>query len=464
MSTVKKLSTLQAQLDVAQTTEDNQRHWQYADGQSADAAYSPHVRDVLRRRARYEFVNNSICKGIVRTFVNDVVGRGPMLQLHTGRVEQDQQVERAWRMWGRAVSLPQKLRLQILSRIVSGESLAVLAQNPRLGHPIKLDVECLECDRLQNPMRFMDGQDASQALDGIELDQWGNPSRYMILNQHPGALVGLDLSATAYPARNVLHDFTKIRPEQHRGIPDITQALPLFANLRRYTEAVIAAAETAADFSAVMESQNMPDEGPVSVEPMDLLQIEKRMMLTLPQGWKLNQLRSEQPTNVYAQFKREIVAETCRCLNIPYVAGAADASGHNFSSAKLDMTSYNLTLDVERQDLEVGLDRILYEFVQDLRQLPDFNNIPQVYEHEWLWANRPNSDPREAQATQTKIQSMQTTLAEVSAARGRDWMEVVDEVARIKSYVQEKGLTEKEVLEQVVEPEQEGHPELEEND
>ena len=42
------------------------------------------------------------------------------------------------------------------------------------------------------------------------------------------------------------------RPGQARGIPDITPALPLFAQLRRFTLAVLAAAETAADDDCIV--------------------------------------------------------------------------------------------------------------------------------------------------------------------------------------------------------------------
>ncbi len=50
----------------------------------------------------------------------------------------------------------------------------------------------------------------------------------------------------------MIHYFRADRPGQSRGIPEITPALPLFAQLRRYTLAVLAAAETAADFAAVL--------------------------------------------------------------------------------------------------------------------------------------------------------------------------------------------------------------------
>ena len=45
-----------------------------------------------------------------------------------------------------------------------------------------------------------------------------------------------------------------------RGLPDILPALPLFAQLRRYTLAVIAAAESAANIAVLMKT-NAPAGG-----------------------------------------------------------------------------------------------------------------------------------------------------------------------------------------------------------
>ena len=45
----------------------------------------------------------------------------------------------------------------------------------------------------------------------------------------------------------------------HALINDITPALPLFAQLRRFTLAVLAAAETAADFAGVLQTDAPPN-------------------------------------------------------------------------------------------------------------------------------------------------------------------------------------------------------------
>jgi capsid protein len=95
----------------------------------------------------------------------------------------------------------------------------------------------------------------SKAKDGH-----GNPVEYHVLKDHPGAtLAGFSRDFDRVSAEAVIHFFRADRPGQSRGIPEITPALPLFAQLPRYTLAVIAAAKAAADFAAVLYT-----DGPVT--------------------------------------------------------------------------------------------------------------------------------------------------------------------------------------------------------
>ena len=107
------------------------------------------------------------------------------------------------------------------------------------------------------------------------------------------------------PASSVLHWFRADRPGQARGIPDITPALPLFAQLRRFTLAVIAAAETAADFAGILYTDAPASGEADAAEPFEPIELEKRALVTMPGGWKMAQLQAEQPATTYAEFKKE---------------------------------------------------------------------------------------------------------------------------------------------------------------
>ena len=295
-------TVLRARYDAAQTTAENARHWAMADALSADGAGSADVRRKLRQRSRYEVANNSYAKGIVLTIANDCIGTGPRLQLLADDDKLNRQVEMAFGQWSEAVNLAEKLRTMRMAKSADGEAFAVLTANPTIDSPVMLDVHLVEADRVASPTMAL--LPPVSDIDGITLDAWGNPQTYTILRQHPGDLATWKTQYDLVPADAVVHWFRSDRPGQHRGIPEITPALPLFAQLRRYTLAVIAAAETAADFAAVLFTDAPANGEAASVEPMDIVELEKRMATVLPDGWKLGQIKAEQPGTTYSESRR----------------------------------------------------------------------------------------------------------------------------------------------------------------
>jgi len=298
---------VRAKFDSAQTTPDNRRHWANADGLSADAAANPEIRRTLRNRARYEVANNSYARGIVLTLANDVIGTGPRLQMLSSDAEINRQIEAECAVWAKAVDLPGKLRTMRQARAQDGEAFAVLFNNDYLDSPVKLDLKLIEADQVATPNAKLGIPGAAMAVDGIEFDPFGNPIAYHVLKSHPGSGAAAAMNYDRVPANSVIHWFRADRPGQRRGLPDILPALPLFAQLRRYTLAVIAAAESAANVAIFMKT-NAPAGGEAAeVEPMATMEFEPNMAVFGPEGWEPSQIKAEQPATTYDMFKREIL-------------------------------------------------------------------------------------------------------------------------------------------------------------
>ena len=85
------------------------------------------------------------------------------------------------------------------------------------------------------------------------------------------------------------------------------------------------------------------------------------MATTLPDGWKLGQIKAEQPGTSYAEFKREILNEIARCLNMPYNIAAGDSSDYNYASGRLDHQTYYRAIRIEQQAPEDGAERAAFE-------------------------------------------------------------------------------------------------------
>jgi lambda family phage portal protein len=442
---------IRARYDAAVTNEENRRHWANADHLSADAAASAEVRRILRSRARYEVANNSYAKGIVLTLANDVIGTGPRLQLLTNDTEINQQIEREFSRWAKTIRLAEKLRTMRMARATDGEAFAILASNSRLASVVKLDLRLIEADQVTTPdLSLMD----NHAVDGIVFDSFGNPIEYHVLKTHPGSdHAGLGIDYDRVPAEAVIHYFRLDRPGQSRGIPDITPALPLFAQLRRYTLAVLGAAETAADFAGILYTDAPPNGEAENVEPMDAIELEARSLLTMPGGWKMSQVQAEQPSTTYGEFKREILNEITRCLNMPYNVAAANSSGYNYASGRLDHQTYFKSIRVEQEHLGATvLDRILVAWLNEavlveglLPQAVRFRdiNLP----HQWFWDGHEHVDPaKEANAQAIRLASNTTTLAAEYAKQGRDWEVELRQRAKELALMQELGLMQEEAV------------------
>nr|DAM42860.1 MAG TPA: portal protein [Caudoviricetes sp.] len=431
---------IRGRFDAAQTTHDNARHWAAADYRSADADANEDARKILRVRARYEINNNSYARGIVETLANDCVGTGPRLQMLTGNEDLNRQIERDFAAWCEQIRLPEKLRTVRIAQCQDGETFLLLAQNPNLPNDdVKLDVQLIEADRVTDEFNNSD----PHRVDGITFDEFGNLKSYRVLKYHPGSEWANSVEATEIPAENMIHVFRADRPGQHRGIPEITPALPLFAQLRRFTLAVLSAAEAAADFAGILYTDAPANGEADSVDAMDTIQLERNMLLTMPGGWKMSQLDPKQPSTTYAEFKREILNEIARCLNMPFNVAAGNSSGYNYASGRLDWQTYFKSIRVYQSYMEaVILNRIFDKWLREycLAKVVDFDQFELV--HTWFWDGIEHVDPaKEASAQQTRLGNLTTTLAAEYAKQGKDWEVELRQIAKERKLLTELGIT-----------------------
>lgn len=446
-------ASVRARYDAAQTTEENRRHWQFADAKSADAAQSAQVRKTLRERSRYEVANNSYAAGIVRTIAEDTIGVAPRLQVQTARTDEAdvlaaRRIENAFKSWANRIDLGGKLRTLRTSRLRDGEAFALLIENPKVREDtgVSLDVQLIECDQVYAPVvpDLRDGEIYN--ADGIILDAVGNPVGYQVSDLHPGSDLGTGFGTfRRYRADQVIHYFRPDRAGQHRGVPELTPALPLFAQLRRYTLAVLGCAEAAASFAGVLYTDAPPGGEARPLRMLEPVSLERQTLLTMPAGWKMSQLQAEQPTTSYGDFKGQLLDEIGRCLCVPSNVARGNSSSYNYASGRLDFQIYHRAIAVERGVIErVVLDRILSAWFDEAVLLSEI--IPprlraKPLPHSWMWSSAPHVDPtKEAQAAQVRLESGLTTLADEYAAIGKDWSDQMRQRAAERRLAVELGL------------------------
>lgn len=444
---------VRAKYDAAVPGGDDRRHWQNADPLAADAANSPEVRKRLRERARYEAANNPYCGGTLRTLAADVVGSGPGLQIQAENDDDAKVAEDRFYRWAKAVRLAKKLRLMRLLRARDGEVFAVLFTNSKLrGTPVKLDLRVYEADQFAAPR-----PDPNDLADGIKFDDLGNVESYTLLKYHPGDPRGGSPQGITIPARFVLHWFREDRAGQSRGVSEITASLVIYSQYRRYAKATLSAAETSANISGVIETQTSPED-PDELEPLDPVDMDRNIFMTMPKGWKASAFKPEQPTTTYAEFKRAVLSEAARDLGMPYNVAAIDSSQHNFASGRLDDKVYERSIHVDRTEGEESLLDPLFAvwweeaskitgFIPDSIVNPppeEFIEPGEIYipPHSWMWDGREFLDPqKEAAGKREMLSAGLTTYADELAKQGKDWREHFRQMSVEKEAAAALGIT-----------------------
>ena len=441
-SLLSRYRRIESRFDVAETSSNNRNHWSLVDSASPDSEANASTREILRRRSRYEVLNNSYAKGVVDMIANDTIGTGPRLQLHLDDEELCSQIERDFERWANEVNLADTLRLMRRERCVNGETFAVIGTNPMLRSVVKMKLDVVEPDLVCGDT----GQDELEELfvDGISFDKYGNPKSYRIHKFTPGS--DNDDSYTVVKAEFVIHEFRRHRAGIHRGVPEITSALPLFAQLRRYNLATLSAAESAADYAAVCYTDSPADGESDTIEPLESVPLERNMMLTLPAGWKLGQLDPKHPTANHNEFVKCILSEIARSVCATYGTLAGDFSGFNYASGRLDNQVYQKSIVVDRSNWERNvLDRIFSAWIREWelansRRPSEEDGEP--YDHEWFWDGFMHVDPtKEAQAQSIRLANGTTTLADEYAKMGYDYDTKLRQRAKELELMRSLGIT-----------------------
>jgi lambda family phage portal protein len=435
--------TRSAGSDAARTTTENKKHWNRADSRGPVSETTPTDRRTLRARSRYECRNNPYYRGAVRTIVGDTVGTGPRLQMLTPDLKLNAEVEALWRIWASASDWALNCRVLVGVGEVVGECFGVFRDSKklaRLGLPITLALKLIEPDQVAHPNgRFLAfGQFGD---DGIETDEDGEPLKYSILKAHPGdpLFARFATQNTLLDADLVLHWFEPSRPGQLRGDIPWEAAIPILNDLRRFSKAVVTAAEVAAMLAGVMKNPNLPPQAEDYLGQQakqenwfDTVELVRGMLVTLPPGMDVEQFKPEHPTTTYQQFVEAKLREIGRCRNMPFGKIAGDHSRYNYSSARMDDAPYWHDRDIQRQALEAKVfDPFLYRWFEFAKfvvpALLKYDGGWWQISHAWQYDARPTSDPTaDATADELNLTNAADTLTAICTRDGTTLTAVLD--------------------------------------
>lgn len=456
---------VKASYDASKTNHSNMNHWGNADNLDPNSAACYEVRRKLRSRSRYEIIeNNPYLKGTILTLANDFVGKGPTLKITDTRVSETERIYIEWffSKWSQEVKLRQKIWRARIAKFTDGETLLQSYNRLKQKHPVKLNYNVLECDRLTTEGVYEIDPNTPGMIDGIILDENDEPEKYYILDQHPGAsqlwaMLGKENSGKWVDAKYIIHWFRKDRGWA-RGIPELTPSLPLCAILRRYTIAVLRSAEWAASKTGVLETQGPPnatnwydrDGNQVYDDPFDSMAFDAGEFTTLPWGYKLHQLAAEQPTTLYDSFVNSVLREIVRPALVPFNVSSGSSKDSNMASGVLDNQIYKDGQTAERNNADEDLlERVFEDFWEEVTlidpRIRRFIDYPSIPDHYWRWppVGITHTDPQKVANALTKLREFgfMTDSQIQETIYGRDPDEWRKEFLADSKWREENGLT-----------------------
>ena len=445
-----------ARFDNARNTPDTASLFRNVDSLAMVAALNPTVRRIVRDRARYVVMNCPYAWGMLDTYATHVVGpwvtvsfpRGGILESVRDKLVTD------FDAWALKADLWSKLKVLVRAKTTDGEAFATFYTDPTITdetNKVTLNLASLECDRVESWTESVSREDE---IDGIRFDAYRHPVAYRILKYHPGDYrVSIKNRRGEWiKSENVIHYFEMLRPEQVRGVSDFVSALDIPADQKSYRSSVTQTAVNAASVSGVLSTDQVPEcfddddasigKCAMEVKPNTVFQMQRGMFVTLPEGWHLNQLQAQQPTSLYPEFVRSLIAELARCISMPVNIAMCDSSQHNFASAKLDHTTYSDKIDSVRSTLVTQvLDRVFFKWLEEYAVVErlDCRTLAALRRTEWLFTERANADVmKDASADNTRLGNATTSYATLYAKDGKDWKrevrQAVDERAQILAW------------------------------
>lgn len=419
-------------------------------GTSADAEINASLK-ILRDRSRQLCRDNDYARGAVRTIVNNVVGKGIVLQSQVRMQRGDrmdeginEQIESLWLEWcaGKHCHTAGKLDFSDLERLVmrsvieSGEVLIRLVRQPFANSPVPLALEIIEADQL------VDDYSGRDIRMGVQVDQWGRPVQYWLYPHHPGDIqfsrtqVGNRL--LTLPASEILHPFLCDRPSQTRGVPWFFSTLQRLRHMGGYEEAELVAARAQA---AVMGFVQTPD-GELLADGIEnnqrLRTLEPGAIEVLSPGETFAGFSPTRPGNTFDPFIRMMLRGAAAGLGLSYESLSRDFSNTSYSSARTSLLDERDNYRVMQQWLIRSLHQPIFEEWLKLAVLngslslrgyevaPRRFSQPRWVARGWQWVDPQN----EVQAYKEAIKAGLMTASQVVAQGGQDIEDVLKERRR----------------------------------
>jgi lambda family phage portal protein len=411
--------------------------------QSADSEIKGSLKK-LRNRSRQLVRDVDYCKNAIRAITDNVVGTGVRLQAQVrkqrgGKLDQkiNDQIERAWKKWGRADScdVAGKLCFDDLTRNAvsawaeSGECMIRLIRGRQFGDSeVGFALQLMESDMLDEDYQGKAQKKGWEWRMGVLVDEWQRPQKYAFFSRHPGDTLFVSQPAAEdrhvfVDAKDVIHLARFERPGQTRGVPWMASAIQRMHHLEGYESAELVRARASSALMAWVQSPEGELSGDGVTDDDRVYDMSPGAIRYLAPGESVHVPNLDAPDGQFEPFLRAMLRALAAGIGCSYETISRDYSQTNYSSSRLSLLQDQEAFKALQYQLkEVFLERIYNEWLEiavlsGALSLPTYQAEPQRYRMaKWLFRGWGWVDPmKEVQSAQLAVKSGFKTQSQVLA-------------------------------------------------
>lgn len=418
-------------------------------------------RDTVRARARDLERNSDMANSVIGAYKRNIVGLGITLQANTPSDSLNDAIEDAWKEWCKrqncdvteTQSFSQMTRMAVERKKVDG---GILFKKCYLrGGVVPFRLQALEVDELDGTITNPHTK-GNRVVGGIEYNSYNKPVGYWIKQY---SLDGFSNIEPLYvPAKDMIFIFSKRRPSQIREMSDLSPTISRVRDTNEFMTAVSVKERIAACLSVFIKKTipttgigrgNVPTRQPGQPVTYEGKTISPGMIKELNAGDEIQVVNpTGQATDAasYVKLQQRLIGAG---QGLSYEATSRDMSQSNYSSARQGIIEDDQTYEEDRELFNEFRDEVYETFVisgvlSGLFSIPDFwdpEKKKKYLAHDWIAAPKRWIDPlKEVQAMKTAVQTGQKTFQQAAAENGKDWKDMIDEMAEVLEYGRKKGI------------------------
>lgn len=416
----------------------------------------------LRSRSRDMAINNDYAKRFLNMVTNNIVGAsGIKLQCkardNNGALDKEGNriIEEQWKEWGEKenASVTGQLTWVDTQRLVA-ETVAkdgeVFVRKIPYNNEFKFSLQIIEGDHLDEELNKI-LKNGNTIRMGIEYDKWMKPQAYHFLKNNPNdSLYGNGKNSyERVPASEIIHVYIMDRPNQSRGVPWMASSLKRLKMIGAFEESELVSARIAScKMGMILSPDGQHYTGDETDATGQLIEnASPGQFVTLPNGYDFKSFDPTHPTSNFGNFVKAILRGASSGLNVSYNNLANDLEGVNFSSARFGELDERDQWRTKQNWFIESLIKPVYSswlkngMLSGKIPLP-MSKIEKFLNTRWVPRGWDWVDPlKDTQSNILAVKNGLKTLTEVIGEQGKDFEDVLDQVASEREKMEKLGIS-----------------------